>query len=404
MSQDTELKRALNLPLLVLYGLGTIIGAGIYVLIGEVVAVAGMRAPVAFFAAAVLASLSAFSLAELSSRYPRSAGEAIYVKEGITPFVLPVIVGLMVAMVGMVSAATIANGFVGYLETFIQIPDVIAITLLILLLGLLAIWGIAESVAIAALITVIEVAGLLFIIVAAGSNLPPELPPVSALLPTLSPTVWSGVMAGAFLAFYAFIGFEDMVNVAEEVKDVRRTLPRAIVIALVLATILYGAIATVAVLIVPVDQLGLSSAPLADIYTKATGRSPELISAISLVAVINGALIQIIMASRILYGLRNEWLPLKIFGYVNPKTRTPVFATLASTLITLILALIFDLVNLAKTTTAITLTVFVLINVALIRIKLKHPKPTEAFVVPIWIPVTGALISALFLVFELFLA
>ncbi len=310
----------------------------------------------------------------------------------------------MVAIVGMVSAATIANGFVGYLEMFIQIPDKLAITILILLLGLLALWGIAESVSIAALITVIEVGGLMFIIAAASSNMPSDLPAASEVFPSFSPAIWSGVLAGAFLAFYAFIGFEDMVNVAEEVKDVRRTLPRAIIIAMVLAMLLYGAIATVAVLIVPIGQLSSSNAPLADIYTKATGRSPELISAISLMAVTNGALVQIIMASRILFGLRNEWRPFRAFGYISPSTRTPVYATVAATAVTLALALNFDLVSLARATTTITLSVFVLINVALIRIKRVEPQPAEAFAVPIWIPILGASISALFLFTELLTA
>ncbi|MCK4587806.1 MAG: amino acid permease, partial [Gammaproteobacteria bacterium] len=302
MTDTPTLKRSLSLPLITFYGLGTIIGAGIYVLIGVVASKAGMFSPLAFLLAAFIAGFTAFSYAELSSRLPRSAGEAVYIQEAFGKRWLSTIIGWSVVAIGLVSAATIANGFVGYLKIFIEIPDWLSITCLVISLGLIAAIGISQSVWIATIITLIEIGGLVYVLVVAGDNfsqIPARLP---ELIPSFEISAWNGIFVGAFLAFYAFIGFEDMVNVAEEVKDAPRTLPKAIIIALVVSTFLYLAIALIAVLALPVNELATSSAPLALIVENSVvsnGNNPTLfISAISLIAVINGALIQIIMASR----------------------------------------------------------------------------------------------------------
>lgn len=402
-NQDSQLKRTLGFPALVLYGLGTIIGAGIYVLIGEVAGAAGTASPISFALAAVLAGFSAFTMAELVSRYPKSAGEAIYVREGLTRRVLPIIVGLLVVAVGTVSAAAIANGFVGYLNILIDVPAPIAITFLVLTLGAIACWGIAQSTALIALITLVEVGGLLLIIGVGTAHIDGPLEQLQNLWPPSQiGTSWA-IFNGAFLAFYAFIGFEDMVNVAEEVKDVRRVMPRAIVWVLFLSTLLYVAIATVSVLVVPASELAQSAAPLTLVYQRATGRSPEFITIISMFAVINGALIQIIMASRILYGLRDEWRVLSFFGEINRVTQTPIRATLSVTTLLLILALAFPLVTLAQVTSAITLVIFTLLNLALIRIKRRDPNPHGVYCVPFWVPVVGFVISLSFVFARIFL-
>ena len=225
VTKTTTLKRSLSLPLITLYGLGTIIGAGIYVLIGKVSGQAGIYAPIAFVVAAVVAGVTAFTYAELVARHPRSAAEAVYVEAAFNQRWLAGLAGWAVVAVGVISSATIANGFVGYLHLFIEIPGWLAISVLILMLGLLATWGISESAWTAATMTVIEVIGLIIVLMAAGDNLttlPERLP---ELLPPMELTPWLGIALGAFLAFYAFIGFEDMVNVAEEVKNPRRNLP-----------------------------------------------------------------------------------------------------------------------------------------------------------------------------------
>ncbi len=400
-AQRPQLRRVLTLPLITFYGLGTILGAGIYVLVGKVAGSAGLYAPISFLIAAAIAALTGFAYAELGSRYPLSGGEAVYVEEGLGYRKLSIIVGLLTATAGLVSAATITHGFVGYVNVFISLPATPVIVAIVLALGLLAAWGILQSAWAAAIATIVEIAGLVIVISVAAPSLatlperwPELLPPVDAL-------TWSGIMLGAFLAFYAFIGFEDMVNVAEEVQDPERNLPMAILLALFLSTALYVLVALVAVLSIPPGELASADAPLALIVEQYGGHSPLLISAISLFAVINGALIQIIMAARMLYGMSAAgWIP-AAFSRLGTRTGTPVFSTAVATVCVLLLALALPLVTLAKATSSVVLVVFILINLALIRIKRRLPSPPGVRVYGAWIPWGGLLLSASLLAFHL---
>ena len=402
MNQATQLKRSLSLWLILFYGLGNILGAGIYVLVGKVAGSAGLFAPAAFFVASLVAAFTALSYAELVARYPLSAGEAVYVQKGLGLPALSVVVGLLIVLMGAVSAATIARGFVGYLDVLIELPDAVAITLLVAVLGATATWGIVESVRIAALVTLIELLGLGLVLAVAGHNLasiPERLP---ELIPPMDPVIWQGILFGAFLAFYAFIGFEDMVNVAEEVRNPERNLPLAILLALGITTLLYAAVSLTAVLTVAPEQLSASDAPLATVYEHATGRKPVVLSIISIFAVVNGALIQIIMGSRILYGMsRQGWLP-PLFGRVWSKTRTPVVATIATAGVVLVLALWLPLVTLAKSTSFLVLIVFSLVNLSLLRIKRRDPHPQGLRVIPRWVPAGGIIASLGLLLFQVF--
>lgn len=388
-SHQGSLKRTISLPLLTFYGLGNILGAGIYVLMGKVVGAAGYFAPLAFFLASLVATFTALSYAEFASRHPHSAGEAVYLYEGFQWRFLSVLVGLLIALAGMVSAATMAKGFAGYFQLFFDLSPWLIMPGLLLLLGGIALWGIRESVRLIAVITLLEAGGLVLLLwVSRGSlsTLPENLPKL------LSPSQgenWQGIIAGAFLAFYAYIGFEDMVNVAEEVKQAPRNLPLGIFFALIASTILYASVALVAVLSIEPAVLGQSDAPLALLYTSATGASPTIISLIGMVAVINGALIQLIMASRILYGMsRQGWLPV-FLAYVHPQTHTPWPATLLVTGLITLLALLFPLVTLAAITSGLILVVFSLVNLALWRVKRRIPHPTEARTFPLWVPIAG---------------
>jgi len=401
-AQRPQLRRVLSLPLITFYGLGTILGAGIYVLVGKVAGSAGLYAPISFLIAAAIAALTGFAYAELGSRYPLSGGEAVYVEEGMGCRKLSIIVGLLTAAAGLVSAATITHGFVGYVNVFVTLPAMPVIVAIVLALGLLAAWGILQSVWAAAAATVIEIAGLVIVIAVAAPSLETLPARWPDLLPPFNAHIWSGVMLGAFLAFYAFIGFEDMVNVAEEVKDPERNLPKAILLVLILSATLYVLVALVAVLSLPPAQLAATDAPLALIVEQYGGHSPLLISAISLFAVVNGALIQIIMAARMLYGMSTAgWIP-SAFSSVNARTGTPIFATVVATCSVLLLALALPLVTLAKATSSVVLMVFILINLALIRIKRRVPNPQGAQVYGTWIPWGGLLLSAFLLAYHLF--
>jgi amino acid transporter len=383
--------------MIVLYGLGTTIGAGIYALLGEVAGSAGIYAPASFLVASVLAGFSAFTFAELVARFPSSAGEARYVREAFGSARLSVLVGLLVVLAGSVSAAAISNGFAGYFQEFVPAPRMLAVTGVIVLLGLLAAWGIGESVLAAGALTVLEIGGLLLVIWAGHGALaqPPVAP--ADLVPPLEAAVWGGVFTGSFLAFFAFIGFEDMVNVAEEVRDVTRTLPRAIIVTLVVTLALYLALSVVAVRALPIEELAGSRAPLALIYERSTGSSGALIGLIAVVATVNGALIQIIMASRVLYGLAAQGLLPGRLARIHPVTRTPLLATALVTCFVLALALPFRIGALAEATSVVALIVFALVNLALLRVKRRVPQP-GGFVVPAWVPGIGFVVSAGFVV------
>jgi len=396
-----ELRRSIGLPLLLFYGLGNIIGAGIYVLIGKVSGEAAMYAPVAFLVASVVAGFSAFSYSEMSARYPLSAGEAVYIEEGFHLKNLSRLTGLLIAMAGMVSAATISRGFYGYFYTFFQAPEILVITTIILFLGLLTVWGISQSVGAAAFLTVIEIAGLLLIIWAGKEVLSTAPAHVEELLPPLQSSVWTGIIFGGFLAFFAFIGFEDMVNIAEEVKNPQRTLPAAILLALLIATLIYASVSLIAVLALDPATLSESKAPLADLLSATSDIDPRVISSIGMFAIVNGALIQIIMASRIFYGMAKKGWIWSGLAKVSKKTRTPVVATWLVIVIVLNLALWFPLEALAKGTSYLILIVFALVNASLISIKWSKPPAVGIINVPIWVPVAGFFSSVSLALFQL---
>ncbi len=391
-----ELRRALGFTSICFYGVGTIIGAGIYVLVGKVGLQAGIHLPLAFILAGIIATFTALSYAELSSRFPVSAGSAIYIHNTWKRAWLSKAVGLMVITTGIVSAATIANGFIGYLHLFIPIPGTLAIIGLILLLTLLACWGIQESAATVTLITLIEISGLIYVLYVGGS-----LEPVnnwSTILVPQSVDHIIGIVAGSFLAFYAFIGFEDMVNMAEEVKSPRKTLPRAILIAIALSTLLYVSVALIAIRATPLETLTSSDAPLADVIGQ-SGRSTLFIGLISLFAVINGALVQIIMASRLLYGLSKEGLAPKCLCTLNRKKATPITSTLLVSATILVLALWLPLTALAKITSFIMLTVFCLVNASLFALKCREKEPPpNAVNYPKLFPALGFSLTLLLLI------
>jgi amino acid transporter len=402
--QPPGLKRALGLTLVVLYGLGVTIGAGIYVLIGAAAGQAGMYAPVSFCIAALVMTPTAASFAELSSRMPVSAGEAAYARAGFNSRGLALSVGLLVVTAGSVSAAAVAIGAAGYIAVFIDAPESLIITLVVLAMGLAAAWGILESVSLAGVLTLIEIGGLVLIVVAGIGHDPSILARLGEVVPgSFDPVIWSGVFSAGLLAFFAFIGFEDMVNIAEEVKEPLKVLPWAIFLTLVLSTLIYVAVVSVAVLSVPVEGLAASKAPLGYVYESVTGGSPLVISAIAIVATLNGIIVQMIMASRVLYGLSAQGDLPAVLAQVSPWTRTPLIATALVVAIILILALAFPIEGLAEMTSRVTLTIFSLVNLALLRIKLREDAPPEGmFTVALWVPAAGLGLSLLLLVHDAF--
>lgn len=395
-----HLKRSLNLPLLILYGLGTTIGAGIYVLVGAAAGRAGLYAPLAFLLAAIGLAPTAAAYAEFVSRYPVSAGEAAYVRAGFKLPIVALITGWLVIISGIVASATIAIGSAGYIRIFLDIPMPIILIVIIALVGLIATWGILESVMLAALFTLVEAGGLIALIIfglSGPASLVPRLPEIIPPINDLA--IWGGIASASLLTIFAFIGFEDMVNVAEETKNPKKTLPWAIFWTLLLTTLLYVLVTAVAVLAVPPEELAASEAPLSLVFAKVSGRSPMIISAIAIFATLNTILIQFIMASRVIYGMAGQGTMPAIFSRISARTHTPIYATLAVIIVTLVLALTLPLEQLAEFTSHFLLIIWLLVNAALIRVKLRgDPAPEGAFIVPLWVPFLGLGFSIIFTV------
>lgn len=395
--RTVKLRRALTTPLLTLYGLGVTVGAGIYVLVGSTVAEAGAYAPVSFVIAATVVAFTAFSYAELTTRYPVSAGEAAYIEAGFRSGSLATLVGLAVALSGMVSAAAVAIGAASYLQAVIAAPLWVLTVAVVAVMGAIALWGITQSVLVAAIITLVEVGGLIFVTVWGFGISEPTGFDFGDMLPPLVGQHWTGIGAASLLAFFAFVGFEDMANVAEEVKDPGSTMPKAIVLTLAIATLLYLATTAAVIVAVPLGEVASSSAPLSLVFEGAPLAVRQGFSIIAIVATINGVLIQMIMASRVLYGLADQGHLLPAMAIIGSRTQIPVVATLLVRGVVAFLALALPIDELAERTSQIVLLIFVLVNVALIRLKCRGDGGPDHFSVPLIVPVMGALTSLLLL-------
>ena len=383
----THLARRLGLGLFVFYGVGVMVGAGIYVLIGEVAALVGPWAPLAFALAGVVAALTATSFAELSSRLPESAGEAAYVREAFERPWFSTLVGLAVAAVGVASAAAVLQGGAGYLAALAPLPKSVLVVLLGLTLGFVSALGVEKALLVAAVFTALEVLGLVIVGGAAFSA------PANEAVQTFESAPYAALPSAAFLAFFAFLGFEDMVNMAEEVKRPLVTLPRGIFLALGITVAIYALVSWAATRAVPGAELGASDRPLALVYERATGGSSTLIDAIAVTAAVNGVVAQIVMTARVLYGLGGRVSWLRVFRRVYPATHTPIRATAFATVLVLALALTTALATLAAISAFILLIIFAVVNLALIALKRRGPPPEGAFAAPGWTPWAGFVCS-----------
>jgi amino acid transporter len=400
--ENVGLKKQLGTVQILLYGVGTMLGAGIYVLVGKVAGYAGTLAPLSFLIAGVLAGLTAYSYSLLSPRFPKSGGEIDYVDNAFNSKSLATLVGWSVIFTGFISAAAIIKGFVGYLDVFIELPDALVIIVTMTLLCLLAIWGIGESLNVIGFITLIEIGGLIFVIVIAGVDLEKFTSQFSQMFIKAPGYDIFAVFQGAFLAFYAFVGFEDLANVAEEAKDPKKSMPVAIMGSFFIALFLYITVAIIAVMSLPINELSTTNAPMADILSSKGQQYVYIISLISLVAVLNGVLAQVIMGSRVLYGLAERHNAPKLFHQVHKKFQTPLQATVVISIGIMVLAIFVPIVQLANTTSYVIISVFVLVNLSQAKLafndfgKYKCWSTTK-FVLPL----IAALLCIVFLVYKI---
>jgi len=373
---STKLRRVLTLPWLVFYGVGVTVGAGIFALIGEILLVAGDHAPWAFAVAGVVAGFTALSYAALASAFPHAAGEVIYVKHGLGHLAAR-LVGYGIILTVLLSTAVIALAFARYVSSFSGLPDWVALVGVLLVLGGIAAAGVKESVAVAALITALEV-GTLLVVIAAGL---PEAVQSGALwsvlaLPTEVPQ-WSGVLASGFLAFFAFIGFQDIVNMAEETEDAERAIPKAVMLTLVISVAIYALAAAVAAAYPERAAVTASKAPLAALFEGLTGRSGAVIAVMASIAMVNGILVQIVMGSRVLYGMAREGMVPRLLGGLHSGRQTPVTAIAVLGAAIGLLALSLPLVQLAELASLFILVVFALVNASLFLVGRRAGAPEK---------------------------
>ena len=394
---EGPLKRAISRNMLLLLVVGDVLGAGIYALVGRVGARVGGAIWAAFMLALALAMLTAFAYAELVTKYPRAAGAALYVNKAWRKPFVTFLVAFAVMCSGLTSAATLSRAFGGdYLAVFFDTPTTLVGLVFIALVALVNFRGISESVRLNVVLTSIELTGLLLVVLAglaAISDGGPDVDAGRALVFTEGEPILAALIGGAGLAFFALIGFEDSVNMAEEARDPAHNYPRALFGGLMIAGALYLLVTIVASIVVPTGRLAASDGPLLEVVQTGPLRLPtELFSAIALCALANGALINRVMASRIVYGMARERILPAGLGLVHGRRRTPLVAIIGTTAIAMMLIASGDLSDLADTTVLLLLFVFTGVNIAVLvlrgdRVRHRH------FRAPTAIPVIGATVS-----------
>ncbi|WP_230125746.1 APC family permease, partial [Pseudomonas sp. Bi70] len=346
---------------------------------------------VALLVALGFALLTAGSYAELVTKYPHAGASAVFAARAYKSPLVSFLVGFCMLAAAVTSAAGLSLAFAGdYLAAFVDIPAHVAALIFLVVIGLLNARGIRESLSANLVMTTIELSGLLLVIFAAawffrtGEG---DFSRVVEFKAGVNPAV--AVLGAALLAFYSFVGFETSANLAEEIRDVRKTYPRALFGALLIAGIIYMAVAIGAAVVMPVEQLANSTAPLLEVV-KASGLGipPQLFAFIALIAVANGALLTMIMASRLAYGMAHQGLLPSVLGGVLPERRTPAAAIVATTAVAIVLTLTGSLATLAQTVVLLLLFVFISTNLAVLVLR-RDKVAEDHFRVPTWVPVLG---------------
>ena len=398
---EPTLVRSIGPWQLALYGLGSMLGAGIYGLIGKAAGEVGNAVWLAFVVALVAALLTALSYASMGSRYPRAAGAAYVTHRAFGFPLIAFMVGLALVCSGLTSIATQSRVFAANISELFGLQAIpvswLALGFVLVLTGLVF-RGIRESMWVNVLCTVIEALGLVIVIVAGLSywgsvdyfETPTTLGDDGAILL---------VLQGAVLTFFAFIGFEDTINVAEECRDPQRTIPIGLILAMVLAAILYIAVAITAVSVVPWQDLAEAPGPLTEVMaTAAPSMSPMVYTFITLFAVANTALVNYVTASRLIYGMSRQGLLPAFLGKVHERRRTPHAAIMALFIILLPLALLGTITELAAATVLLLLLVFAFVNGALFVLKRRKGEPVGKFEIPLFVPALGLVVCALLIV------
>ncbi len=393
------MKREIGLFEITSWGVGIILGAGVYVLVGEASGIAGNSVWLSFLIGAMVAVLTGLSYAELSSMFPKEAAEYVYVKTACGCKILSFVIGWLIIVTGTISVATVALGFAGYFQSLFEFPRLVAAVILITLLSCVNFSGIKESTRVNILFTLVEVAGLVFIVsIGAGS-----LGKVDLLE---APNGIAGILSAAALIFFAYLGFEDIVNVAEETKNPEKTIPKALVLSIIITTCLYVLVASAVVSLADWEELGGASAPLAFAASQALGENAfTAMSVVALFATSNTVLIMLVVGSRMIYGMANEGAFPRVLSKLHARTGTPFLAILITMFASIAFVFLGDLELVASLTSFGAFITFAFVNASLIYIRYRRAELKRPFKVPLNIgkfPITGflGLLSCLLLVLQ----
>ena len=398
-AEDGKLKRNITGPLLFLFILGDVLGAGIYALMGVLSEDVGGVLWAPLVTALLLAMLTAGSYAELVTKYPKAGGAAVFAERAYGQPVVSFLVGFCMLAAGVTSAAGLALAFAGdYLATFVDIPTIPAAIGFLALVACLNARGISESVKSNVVMTVIELSGLLIVIIAVSLMVGGGRGDVSRIAQFPDGTTPAlAILGGAIVAYYSFVGFETSANVAEEIRNPSKVYPTALFGALITAGVLYALVGIASATALAPDELSKSSGPLLSVVAASGVGVPDwLFSAIALVAVANGALLTMIMASRLTYGMAEHGLLPAVLGSVLPERRTPWVAIVATTAVAMLLTLVGDLSTLAETVVLLLLFVFISTNVAVLVLR-RDTVEHRHFRVWIPVPVLGVVSCVLLL-------
>ena len=394
MEEKSELKRELSLVEITLAGIGNILGAGIYVLLGKAAGLAGNLVWLSFLFAGMTAALSAFSYMELSSMYPRAGAEYEFVKKAFGERI-GLFVGLLVVYFVIITSSAVALGFGRYFSNLFGVGSLVGAIGLFLFLSLVMVYGIKESAHLAVFISQIELSGLLLIIYAG-------LPHFGTVDYFEAPEL-AGLFKASALIFFAFLGFEDIVRLSQETKDAEKTTPKALLIAISVTVLLYVCVAVAAVSVLDFRVLELSEVPLADVAAVALGNNAfVLLSWIALFSTMNTVLVVMLGGSRIVYGMADTGSFPKTLARVHPRFRTPWTAILGIACVSSLFVLLGDITTIVNIANFMIFIVFFMVNISLIKLRYTEPEKRRPFRVPFSIgrlplfPFLGAL-SAVFL-------
>lgn len=374
-----RLKRDVTLRSAILYGVGIILGAGVYALVGEAAGMAGNSLWLSFLLAAAVSAFTGLSYMELISMFPKSAAEYVYVKNAFKSRLLAFNVGWIALFADIIATSAVSLGFAGYFNALFGTPIILTALSLVAAMTFVNFWGIKESARINVVFSLVEICGLVFVILLAlffghyGTVDYLEMPYGMA-----------GTLSAAALIFFAYIGFEDIANISEEVKDARKNVPKALSVSVVVTTVIYVLVGMAVVSLVDWQELAGSKAPLALAVSSVLGEKAFwLMSIVALFATANTVLIGLIVGSREMYGMSREGSLPKSLSRIHSSRRTPWVAVIATMVFSMAFVLFGHINIVASITDLGTFYIFIFVNAAAILLRYKMPKAKREFRAPL---------------------